>query len=563
MPTLYGRKNIYQMNKYRLTDKLKRYRHIVNIVSKYGFGIIVEKIHLGKLFRIPIKYKKRESLSAPVRVRKMLEELGPTFIKLGQILSTRPDFVPLPYIRELEKLQDNTTKIPFDKIEEVFFNEHQKNISDIFSYFEEEPFASASISQVHRAEYQGNEVVVKIQKPDIEEQIDTDISIMYDIAALIEKFIKEADIYQPVCIVQEFEKMLKKELNFFLEAHNIERFRKNFENEKDIYVPFVYKELTTKKVLTLEFIDGIKISDIDKLDKECLDKKRISQIGLNSIMKQVFVDGFFHGDPHPANILVTRNCKLCFIDFGIVGRINEERRLELIHIFSGLMDGDSSKILDSLEMMGALQEDTDTKNFKEEIEDMLDCYKNVPIKELDINLLLEDSFSIMRKYYIKIPSNLTILIKTLITLEGIGLSLDPDFSIAVSMKPFVTKFISERIRIKNIFKDAVNISYGMFRVFKEMPASFTSFLKMLKKGSISISFEHKGLRELINIIDKSSSRLSFSLIIASLIISSSLIMVSGAAPLIFGFPAFGVVFFCVSAILGIWLIIDIIKHRSL
>jgi ubiquinone biosynthesis protein len=227
------------------------------------------------------------------------------------------------------------------------------------------------------------------------------------------------------------------------------------------------------------------------------------------------------------------------------------------------MDGDSSKILDSLEMMGALQEDTDTKNFKEEIEDMLDCYKNVPIKELDINLLLEDSFSIMRKYYIKIPSNLTILIKTLITLEGIGLSLDPDFSIAVSMKPFVTKFISERIRIKNIFKDAVNISYGMFRVFKEMPASFTSFLKMLKKGSISISFEHKGLRELINIIDKSSSRLSFSLIIASLIISSSLIMVSGAAPLIFGFPAFGVVFFCVSAILGIWLIIDIIKHRSL
>ncbi|HNS32019.1 MAG TPA: AarF/UbiB family protein [bacterium] len=547
------------MNRYRLTEKLRRYKQIINVVTKYGFGIIVEKTHLGKLFKIPSRKRKKEEFSAPVRVRKMLEELGPVFIKLGQILSTRPDFVPLPYIHELEKLQDSTFIVPFEKISEIFRKETGKSVGEVFSEFEEVAFASASVSQVHRAKYKGTNVAVKIQKPGIEEQIKVDISIMYDIAELIEKFIKESQIYQPLNIVREFEKSLKKELDFSMEGRNIERFRENFEKDEDIYVPFVFRELTTRRVLTLEFVKGIKINRINELEKAGIDKKKLSEIGLNSMMKQIFIDGFFHGDPHPANILVTEECRLCFIDFGIVGRISEERRLELIYFLKGLTEGNSSRIMESLEMMGAMKEDTDTKSFREEIEEILDQYREIPIKDIDINTLIEDSFSVMRKYYIRIPANFTLLIKTMVTLEGIGLSLNPDFSIAVGIKPHIVKFMAERARLKNILKDIINISGGFARMAREVPASIDSLMKMLKKGYINIAFEHKGLHDLISTIDKSSSRLSFSLIIAALIISSSLIMMSDSGR----YPVFGVVGFSVSAILGVWLVIDILRHRSL
>lgn len=552
------------MTKYRLTDKLKRYRQIVNIVTKYGFDVIVEKTRLSKIFKIPFKKSAlKEKFSAPVRARKMLEELGPSFIKLGQILSTRPDLVPLPYITEFEKLQDNTTSVSFEKISAVFRKEIKKDIAEVFSEFKKTPFASASVSQVHKANYNGKQVAVKIQKPGIDEQIRIDIGIMYDIAELIEKFIKEADIYQPVNIVREFEKILKNELDFSKEARNIERFRENFGCEGNTYVPAVYREITGKKVLTLEYIEGIKISRVKELEKAGFDTKKLAEAGLDSVMKQIFTDGFFHGDPHPANILVTRDGKLCFIDFGIVGKISEERRLELLYFLDGLTKNDSSKVVESLEMMGAVKEGTDIKNFREEIEGMLEEYRDIPIKDVDINALIEASFSIMRRYYINIPTNLTLLIKTIATIEGIGLALNPDFNLASGIKPHIIKFTAGQLHARKLLNDIKIFTRDFSRLIKETPASIESFLKMLKKGYISIAFEHKGLHDLISTIDKSSNRLSFSLIIAALIISSSLIMVSGARPYIMGYPALGVIGFLISVILGIWLIIDIIKNRSL
>jgi len=552
------------MSRHRLTAKLKRYRQIVNVITKYGFGIIVERTHLGKIFQKPPKRKAlQEKFSAPVRVRKMLEELGPTFIKFGQILSTRPDLIPVPYILELEKLQDNTSSVSFEKISEVFREDMKKSTGEVFSSFEEKPFASASISQVHRAVYMDEKVAVKIRKPGIEKSIRVDIDIIYDIAELIEKFIKESKIYQPVNIVREFEKLLKNELDFSREARNIEKFRENFGCEEDTYVPKVYKEATGKKVLTLEYIEGIKINKIAELEKAGFDKKRLAEAGLDSIMKQIFNDGFFHGDPHPANILVTREGKLCFIDFGIVGKLSEERRLELIYFLDGLTKNDSAKVVESLEMMGALNEGTDVKSFREETEEMLAEYRDIPIKDIDVNTLIEESFSIMRKHYINIPTNLTLLIKTIATIEGIGLALNPDFNLASGIKPHIIKFMAGQLHAKKLLNDIKNFSRDMSRIIKEAPASIESFLKMLKKGYISIAFEHKGLHDLIATIDKSSNRLSFSLIIASLIISSSLIMVSGARPYILGYPALGVIGFLISVILGIWLIIDIIKNRSL
>ena len=253
-------------------EKFRRYREIGSIVVKYGFGIFLEKAHLLKFLKLPLRKRKIVD-SVPVRLRLMLEELGPTFIKMGQILSTRPDLVPLPFIKELEKLQDEVKPIEGEEVKKVIQQTFGKNIEDLFLYFEEKPIASASISQVHKARLKnGKEVAVKVRKPGIERVISTDIQILYDIAGLIEKFIKEARIYQPLRIIEEFEKSIRKELNFRIEERNMERFRKNFADDENVYIPEVFKEFTTENILVCEYVEGIKINKIDKLEKMEIDR---------------------------------------------------------------------------------------------------------------------------------------------------------------------------------------------------------------------------------------------------------------------------------------------------
>ncbi|MCD6408672.1 2-polyprenylphenol 6-hydroxylase [bacterium] len=547
------------MIKYGLTEKLTRYRQIGNVIVKYGFGIILEKTHLIKILKIPFRKKKKEDFSPPVRVRKMLEELGPTFIKLGQILSTRPDLIPIPYLKELEKLQDMTNPSPFEEIKKVVEGKTGKKIEELFDEFEEVPFASASISQVHRAKIEGKTVAVKIQKPGVEKEIFLDLQILYDIAELIERFIKEAEIYQPVRIVEEFEKSIKKELNFLIEARNIERFRNNFRDEKDVFIPHIYHEFTNEKMLTLEFVDGIKISRIEEVEKAGFDRKEIAEKISNIVLKQVFIDGFFHADPHPGNIFVLKDGRICLLDFGIIGRLNEERKLQLIYLFNGLIKGDSERIIRTLKEMNAIEEDeVNIEDLEREIDDMLDRYRDLPLKEINLNEILGESFEIMRKFKIKIPADLSLLSKVLLTLEGVMLNLNPEFKIITSLKPYVIEFIEKRARFFS-FNELIKNFQEFYYMAKQIPSSVESFLKLIKKGYVNVAFEHKGLQNLTSTMDKSSNRISFSLIISAILISSSLIMVSGKGPHLMGLPAFGIIGFLVSGILGIWLIVGIIK----
>jgi len=552
------------MVKLALEKKFRRYRQIGNILVKYGFGIILEQTHLFKSLKIAPRKKRKPSSSLPVRVRMMFEELGPTFIKLGQILSTRPDLIPFPFIEELEKLQDEVSPVEVEKIEEVISEELGRKAEEIFASFQKQPLASASIAQVHRATLKGRKkVAVKIQRPGIAKLIRIDLQILYDIASLMERFIKEAEVYQPVRIVEEFERTLKKELDFTLEANNIERFSTNFSSDNTVCIPKVYRDFTTKRILTLQYMEGIKINKVEKIKKLGLDRKKIAQNGANVTLQQIFSHGFFHADPHPGNIFILKDGRICYLDFGIVGKLDEERRIELTYLLNGFLNKDAGTIVRTLTSMEAIPEDVDIKSLQRTLEDMLDRYYNVPVGEIKMREVLEEEFEAMRKFRVNVPADLALLAKTLITIEGVGLTLDPDFNLTSQIQPFVTKLIQEKLKITNLLKELKKALSDLYFTLKEIPASLETFLRNIKKGYINIAFEHKGLQNLTSTIDKSSNRISFSLIIAALLISSSRILLSGKGPLLFGFSVFGFFGFAISAILGLWLLISILRQGKL
>lgn len=548
------------MARYKIGRKLKRYREIANIIIKYGFGILIERSRITFL-RIPFR-KKKHKLPAPVRLRRMLEELGPTFIKMGQILSTRPDLIPIEYLKELEKLQDATEPAEYGEIKDVFEESLKCKIEDVFDSFEKKPVASASISQVHAATYKGEKVAVKIQKKNVEEKIYLDIEILYDLAELIERFFKEARIYKPVRIVEEFERAIRKELDFSYEGRNIIKFRKNFASVPDVIIPSVYEELTGNKVLTLEYIEGIKISEIDKI--EDIDRKKLARKGTEIIMKQIFEDGFFHADPHPGNILITEDRRICLLDFGIVGRLTEEEKLWIINILNGTIKGNSEKILKTLELMECFGENNiDKKKLIREIDDYIEKYRDISVKDIDLKVLFNEIFEIMRHYNINIPVNFSLLAKAILTLEGVATLIYPDFNLAGYLQPYVVDFIERKEKTKWFFKDTLKSFSDFYYIIKELPETIDASLKTIRKGYINVAFEHKGLQNLTSTLDKSSNRISFSLIISAILVSSSLIMVAGKGPKIWGHPAFGIIGFIISGIFGIYLIVGIIKSGRL
>ena len=539
-------------------EKVERYRQITNIVIKYGFGMILGKLHLPHIRKMSLK-KGVETLSFPQRIRLMCEELGPTFIKLCQILSTRPDLIPLSFVKEFEKLQDEVKPVETEEIKEIIQKELGDKFNDFFLSFEEKPLASASISQVHRAKIKGGEkIVLKIQRPGIEKIINADMEILYDISSLIEKFIPEARIYEPKRIVREFEKTMKRELNFLWEARSIKRFSHNFSGDSTVYIPKLYEDLTTEKILALEYIEGIKINNIEKIEGLGLDRKQIALNGAKAVLKQIFIDGFFHGDPHPGNVFVLENGKICYLDFGITGRISEERKMELISFFSGFLYKDSERILRTLILMNAIGEDIELKSLRREIEEMMDKYYDVSLKEMKIKEIVDEGFNLMRKYKVKIPSDFSLLTKSLIATEGVSIMLDPDFNLTLEIKPFIKEILKERVSFSYLTKNLKRTLSNLYFLGKE---TFNTLESFLRKGYFNIAFEHKGLNNLISAINKSSNRISFSLIISALLVGSSLIIISGKGPFLLGFPALGISGFILSAIFGLWLIFNILRNK--
>jgi len=553
----------------RRYKNINRLRQIVNILIKYGFDYFIKQLRLTNLISkgekiLKLKPSKIAQLPLPIRVRLALEELGPTFIKLGQILSTRPDLIPPDYVKELQKLQDKVPPFAYDQVNQMIKRELGAEVLEIFKSFEQKPFAAASLGQVHLAVLEdGEKVVVKVQRPNIEKIIETDLDILFDLARLTEKHISASRLYDPVGIIEEFARSIRLELDYGSEGRNAEKFSKNFEEDKTVYAPKVYWEFSSKRILTMELIEGIKIDNIIELDKVGYDRKKIAENGAKAFMKQILVDGFFHADPHPGNISVMKDEIIGFMDFGMMGRLDEEIREKGVDLFIAVLERNPNKIINEMLDLGIAPQEIDMRSLKIDIREMLDQYYDRTLKEIKLGELVNQLVKIFIKYHIKIPAEFILLGKSLLTIEGIGLELDSDFNLAKIAKPYVKDLILERKSPQRLFTKLLNDLSELYNLMILIPRQVSKTLKKMEKGVFKLEFQHRGLENLTNSLDKAANRMAYSLILAAIIVGSSLIMQTNKGPIFMGFPVIGVLGFLIAAVLGLGLVIIILRSGKM
>ncbi|HNS24745.1 MAG TPA: AarF/ABC1/UbiB kinase family protein [Methanobacteriaceae archaeon] len=539
-------------------SNLKRLHVIIRILYKYEFGYIIEKIklkHKIPFIRRSYKYESLEELdeSTPERIRFVLQELGPTFIKLGQTLSTRPDLVGERMALEFTKLQEDNPPLEFDVIKTTLEEELGSALETIFESFDPEPLGSASIGQVHRAVLKsGEEVAVKIQKPGVEGIIKNDIAIMLFLARRINSYIPKLRIYNLPGIVEEFERSILKEIDYQNEAMNLKRFRQNFQMDHTVYVPQIYSQHSTPKVITMELIQGRKVSEVTEADGYHL--KLIAKRGALSYFKQVVEDGFFHADPHPSNIYILKGDVLCYLDFGMMGVLDEDFRQDLAELFIYLMDTNVKGTISKLQQMGIIDEHVDTRSLKYDLIDLLFKYYGTELSEVHGGL--DDLLRLMRKYQATLPRELVLLARGIGMVEEMGRKLDPTFNAVEIAQPLVRKIARKRLSPLNFLDYLKKNIFEMEHTMKNMPTSITRTLYRLEKGDMQIKVVHSGL-------ERSTNKLSISLVLAALLIGSSLIMTTDNGIFLLKFPYLGVAGFIISAILASGLVLSILRDQGI
>ncbi len=550
---------------------INRYRQIVLVLLKHGLGDLVARVGLYKQLGLGRRFfgrHKAEPLPAPIgqwqRARMVLEELGPSFVKLGQLASTRPDLVTPEACAELEKLQDTVPAFPAGQVREIIETELGDSLEVIFKEFGEIPIASASISQVHRAVLpDGAVVAVKVQRPGIRTTIEVDLEIMFNLAELIERHIHGMETLDTVGIVREFSHTIKRELNFDVEAGNIERFARNFRSDTTIYVPKVYRHLSTDKVLTMEFIEGIKVSDIDALAKAELDLELIADRGAELILKQIFEHGFFHADPHPGNILVLPDNVICFLDYGMTGTLTGRNREHLGSLIAGIVRRNPRQMTRSLLRLSQRQNVEPAESLEADVADFVEQHLYHPLKNIHMGTLLTQLVQMLIRHNLKIPPVFYLLDKALIIVEGNGRRLSPEFDIVKHMEPFVRRLLSERLSIRKLRKDFYTASMDWQTLLRDLPADGKNIIDKIKQGRIHVEFEHKGLEPMLKTHDRISNRVVYGIVLSSLIIGSSLIVLSGVPPKFHEIPVIGIIGFLAAGAMGFWLLISIMRHGKM
>lgn len=546
---------------------LKRYRQVLGTLIKYGFGHIVDQLNidyyleLGKrIVSLGTASRDIERLAQPERLRLAFEELGPTFIKLGQLLSTRPDVVPNDYIEELQKLQDRVPTVETEQILGQVHLELGRPVEELFTHFETTPLATASIAQVHRGTLKtGEQVVFKIRRPGIETIIETDIDILMGLAYLVDKHLPGGEMYDPIGLVKEFRRTITRELDFSREGRTIDRFSANFAENETVRIPKVFWEFSGRSVLTLEYISGIKISQVDALQQAGYDLKEIAKTGATIFLQQVFEHGFFHADPHPGNLHILPNNVICIFDFGMVGRLDDDLKLQLTELLLSVLKRDVDHIISQLLYSGELVDESNIKSLKRDLSEFIDDYYDILLQDLKVGKMLIDFIEILTEYQIKFPSNLMLLARALIAIEGIGRQLDPEFNMINHLQPFTEKIVKERYSPASIAKELTKTAHSYQALSKSLPRDIKEFINRVNRNKFKIDLEHRGFERLITDIDKSTNRISFSMVIAALIIGSSIIMQTDKGPILFGFPMLGLLGYTVAGFLGLGLAIAILR----
>ncbi len=543
-----------------------RVEEIIKILAKYEFIDVIKKTGLKNTFNRLFRSKTlKEELdaTAPERILLVFEELGTTFIKFGQILSTRPDIVGSDIADELMKLQDRVPTVSFELIKEELETELGSPVNELFLEFDEEAFASASISQVHKAKLKdGTVVAVKVQRPNIIGRIRKDITIMRYLGGFLERRISNLKYYNVSAIIDEFERAIIKELDYALEARSIDKFRTLFKDDFHICAPRTYKEYCTKKILTMDFIDGVKISELQESELN-FDGKLIAKLGAQCYFKQIFDYNFFHADPHHGNFLVKEGNVLCFIDFGMMGHLDSDFVDNLTELFVYMTRNDVSAIVNQLVYMDIINYDTDIRALKYDIIDILDEYVGAEIKNLGGVINEFSTPDLMEKYNIKLPRDFLLLGKVLTMLESLGRNLDPNFNAFEITEPLIKKLLKKRLSPLNILNYQTEYLFDLQHMVKDLPQTLNEILIKAKKGEIGVELELKELDNFTYKLDKNIDRLSIALIISSLIIGSSLILQSGRGIPIptLGFSTAGTIIFLVAVLFAIFYVVSILRNR--
>jgi ubiquinone biosynthesis protein len=553
------------LSPFRFLRNFHRTRQIATILLNHGFGDIVERLRLMRYLRWwrRVVLRKPESpaaLTIAERIRRALEELGPTFVKFGQVASTRPDLVPASIIAELEKLQEHVPPFSGEEAVRIVESELGQPVEKLFARFDRTPLAAGSLGQVHQAlHFDGRELAVKIRRPNVVRDVERDLSLMIELAGLIERNFPEAEIFDPVGLVAQFARSIRRELHFSREARTMDEFRRLFRNDATLHIPAVCPELSGEAVLTMEFLDGIRISDRQGVLLAGFDPSEIAANGARIFLKMAFEFGLFHGDLHPGNIRILPNGVIGLLDYGMVGRLDDDKRDQLLQLLIALGEHNLKRCVDQVLKIGKPFRPVDRNLLTSDARDFLDGFYGLPLEQIDIGQLLSDFVSILATHGIRYPADLMLLIRAIVTLEGVASELDPGFNLAAHLQPVLAPILRDRYNPQRIAGRVLADARQMLGVMHDLPIHIGRSLEKLSQDDLRIHLEHQHLDRLIHELDRSSNRVVIGMVMSALIVASALVIRAA------GINAWwvSVPTFILSSLLGAWLIYGIFRSGRL
>jgi ubiquinone biosynthesis protein len=547
---------------------LGRYRKIAEVMARHGFGAIIAQLGLESTLRLPARLLSRDKepetpRSAATHLREALEELGPTFIKLGQIASTRPEILPPAFITELSKLQDDVPPAPWGEVQELIHEELGAPIEDVFLAFDPTPIASASLAQVYAAMLlDRRQVVVKVQRPGIEKVIEKDLAIILDIARLSQERLAWTRPFDPVGLAEEFAIALKSELDYGREGRNADRFRENFADEDYIYVPTVEWDLSSRRLLVQERIDGIKADNIVAMDAAGYDREKIAMHAAQFIIKEVLEDGFFHADPHPGNLVIMPGEVIGLMDFGTVGYLDAGDRGNLVRLYIAIIRFDVDSIIEQLIRMRIASSNVDQYGLQRDLRRLLRKYYGLPLKEISTGDMLVEIQPIIYEYHLQIPSDYWLLLKTLVIMEGVGKRLAPDFDVFAASSPYVSRFLVKMALPTSWGPSVLRSAAGWVDLAVDFPRQTSRIMNRLDRGEIEFQVQVPNINQATKQLNRMANRVILAILVGTLTMALALLIPSLNLTWPWNLPTWLIVIgFVLMVMLALWLIWSILRSN--